>query len=240
MLRLTLGGEQLVGFPTDCESASIKLLLPHIDQDWDSHLAALAGMGEKPLKRTYTVVAYRPDEVELDIEFALHDNPGPATLWAMQANAGDPVAIAGPGRVRLVDLNADWFLLVGDMSALPALSANIRILPANARGFAILETLSVADQQELSAPHSLQVQWIVNSVPGAQTRPLVTAVKALRWMTGTPSIWVAGESNSVRELRSYLAKDMHIDRQHRYTSGYWQAGLTEDNYQWIKRNETQD
>jgi len=116
MRRVTFGGDAMLGFPTDAASANIKLLLPHADQTDDEYHASLMGEGKKPIKRTYTVVEYREAENELDIDFALHENGGPATQFAMNAKADDQVGIAGPSRPKLVDTTADWFLIAGDMT----------------------------------------------------------------------------------------------------------------------------
>ena len=50
MLRITLGGAGLAGFPVDQESAYIKLLFPQA--------------GERPLMRTYTIRQQRDDETK--------------------------------------------------------------------------------------------------------------------------------------------------------------------------------
>ena len=87
--------------------------------------------------RTYTVSAQRDDEI--DVDFALHEAEGPASMWARNAQAGDQVLVGGPGPKKLINNDADWFLLVGDMTALPAITVNLAQLPADARGYAVLE-----------------------------------------------------------------------------------------------------
>jgi len=86
MLRVTFGGDALSGFPTDAASANIKLLLPHEGQTVAAYHASLQGTGSKPIKRTYTVVDFRDDTNELDIDFALHPDSGPATRFAENAS----------------------------------------------------------------------------------------------------------------------------------------------------------
>ncbi len=240
MLRLTFGGSSLGGFPVGCETANIKLLLPHAEQTQQSYIASLAGSGAKPIKRTYTVLEYRADHHELDVDFALHEQAGPATLWATKACVGDVVAIAGPGAPKRINLAADWFFLAGDMSAMPGISANILTLPTDARGVVVLEVLSGDDKQPLVVPPGMAISWVVNPFPNADAMPLVDAFKRTAWQDGVPSVWLAGESNSVRELRRYLVDCRCVPRALRYTSGYWQRGLTEDAYQLVKRNAPLD
>lgn len=238
MLRVTFSGDAMHGFPTDAASANIKLLLPHDHQDEASYMASLGGDGDKPIKRTYTVVEYREALNELDLDFALHEDSGPATRFAFNAKPGDKVGIAGPSAPKLVDASADWFLIAGDMTALPAIEANIKTLPTHATGFIVLEVQNEADKREFVLPENVKIQWLVNSDPHAGQSELASVVMDLVWLDGTPNVWVAGESNTVKEIRSYLAKTKELDRTHRYTSGYWKIGQDEDAFQMVKRQET--
>lgn len=141
MLRITLGGAGLAGFPADQESAYIKLLFPQA--------------GERPLMRTYTIRQQRDDEI--DVDFVLHDTDGPASSWAKTAQVGELIQIGGPGLKKLINFEADWFLLAGDMTALPAISVNLAKLPNNAVGYAVIEVLSEADIQPLVHPEHVEL-----------------------------------------------------------------------------------
>ena len=146
----------------------------------------------------------------------------------------------GPGPKKLVDYSADWFLLVGDMSALPAISANIEGMPEDAKGFAILEVIEEADRQNLKAPAGLEIQWVMNPQPEEPSERLLNAVKALEWRPGRPSIWVAGEFSAALGVRSYLKKERGVDRKDLYASSYWQMGKSEDEHRVSKRNAPDD
>ncbi|MCL4164972.1 UNVERIFIED_CONTAM: hypothetical protein GTU68_034139, partial [Idotea baltica] len=194
----------------------------------------------KPVKRTYTVVEYRVAVNELDLDFALHEECGPATHFALNAKPGDKVGIAGPSAPKLVSAKADWFLIAGDMTALPAIDANLKTLPNNAKGHIVLEVQAISDKRSYELPHAMELTWLVNPQPQAGVSQLAKTVKQLEWLEGTPSVWIAGESSIVRELRSYLAKTKELDRVHRYTSGYWQIGQDEDAFQVVKRQDRQE
>ena len=237
MQRVTFTGEELKGFPTDAASANIKLLLPHADQTLESYIESLKGTGVKPIKRTYTVVEYRDTENELDLDFALHESAGQATHLALHAKPGDQVGLAGPSQPKLLDLSADWFLIAGDMTALPAISANINLLPATASGFIVIEVQHESDKQTLNVPHNMHIEWLINPNPEQGNSTLADVVMQKPWQRGTPGIWVAGESGCVRRLRTYFAKTRSVGRKHRYTSGYWQIGQDEDSFQLVKRQE---
>ena len=244
VVRVTFGGDALRDFPAGHESANVKLLLRRDGQDEAAYLAALAGEGERPVKRTYTVLAHRPPDgargPELDVDFALHARPGPATRWALAAAPGDRVGLAGPGAPKRVAPDADWFLFAGDASALPAIEANLRALPREAVGHAVVEVADAADRRALDAPPGIAVRWLVNPDPGAPMDPLVDAVQGIGWREGTPAAWIAGETGAVRRLRAWLVHDRALDRAHRHTSGYWQLGLDEDGHQRVKRAEPMD
>lgn len=235
MLRVTFSGEALLGFPSDAASANIKLLLPHADQNEKAYLESLNGIGIKPIKRTYTVVEYREVGNELDIDFALHADSGPATRFALNAQSGDRVGIAGPSKPKLVNTAADWFLIAGDMTALPAIEANVKQLPMDSAGYLVIEVQEQADKRDFALPGSLNIQWLINPEPRSAKSTLAEVVMNLDWPDGIPSVWVAGEVSTVRTLREYLAKTKQLEPQHRYTSAYWQIGRDEDAFQLVKR-----
>ena len=226
MLRVTLGGDDMAGFPDGRESANFKLLIPN--------------GSDKPVVRTYTVRNYNRSSAEVDVDFVLHADHGPASDWAIAAEAGQTIGFAGPGTAKLVDFTADWFLFVGDMSALPAIGANIEQLPADARGYAVLEIIDEQDKQALPFPKDLEVQWVINADPNTPSAVLHGAVTSLPWLEGRPAVWAAGESGAIKSLRPYFKFDRDVAKADLYTSGYWQIGLTEDRHQVVKREESED
>lgn len=223
MLRVTLGGDGLDGFPDDQDGAYVKLNLPSRDNDADS------------VVRTYTVRHYRAEIKELDIDFVLHDVSGPAADWARQCQPGDNIRLGGPGPKKMVDHSADWILFVGDMSALPAISANLECLPSHAKGYALLEIIDEKDKQDLPVPKNITLNWIVNPHPDEENSYLLDAVKSIQWHDGHPSVWVAGEFSQSLSIRTYLRSQRGIQRQQMYCSSYWQIGKTEDGHRISKR-----
>lgn len=241
MKRVVLGGGDLSDFPEHHESANFKLLVPHEGQTD----IALPPYGDLPLEqrpavRTYTLRHYDKGRGEIYVDFMMHDNHGPASGWAANARPGDRVGFAGPGTPKFVDFDADWFFFAGDMSALPAISANIERLPADAKGYAVLDVLDHADKQDLPFPKDMVVLWRINPYPEQPAVGLVDTVMAQRWLPGSPSVWVAGESGAVRAIRRYIVQERQVERRRLYASGYWQIGLTEDRHQIEKRKETQE
>jgi len=226
MRRLTLGGDGLRGFPEDQESGYIKFLLPC--------------EGEEPYLRTYTIRKQRSDSNEIDVDFALHEGSAPASTWAANARPGDTIDITGPGAKKLVDLEADWFFLAGDMTALPAISVNLELLPENARGYAVIEILSEEDAQDIVAPEGIEIHWVVNAKPGTEDTPLVDKVRDLAWLEGRPSVWAACEFSSMKLLRKYFKQEREVSKHDVYVSSYWKMGVSEDQHKRIKRKDSEE
>ena len=226
MLRVTLGGPGLDGFPDDSDGGYIKLRVAEPD-----------GEAGKPLVRTYTVRHYDAEARELDVDFVIHESDGPAADWAVTCKPGDEIKVGGPGPKKLLDFSADWFLLVGDMSALPAISANIERMEPDAKGYVLLEIIDEGDKQELDFPQNLEVEWIVNSNPERENSVLLDRVKALQWLQGRPSVWVAGEFSQSLAIRTFMKAERDVTRDQMYASSYWQIGQTEDGHK-ISKQQT--
>jgi len=220
MLRLTLGGSGMETFPADQASAYVKLMFPAADN-------------ARPTVRTYTVRAHRDNEIDLD--FVIHQDAGPASSWAMSAQAGDKVLVGGPGPKKMVDNNADWFLIVGDMTALPAISVNLEQLPRDARGHAVIEVIDEADIQSLDAPANIEIHWQLNPHPGIHHSCLLDKVRQLPWSSGRPCVWCACEFSSMRNLRDHFRTIPELDRSNLYISSYWKLGAREDEHKELKR-----
>ena len=220
MHRVTLGGKGMRDFPEDHEGGYVKLNFPQPDS-------------ERPVTRTYSICIQR--ENEIDIDFVLHGDGGPASRWAVDCRDGETIMVGGPGPKTLVDYQADWFLLAGDMTALPAISVNIKQLPADAIGYVVIEVIDEADIQPLSTPVGFEVKWLVNPKPGENAKLLSDYVRSLPWLDGQPSVWVACEFNCMRNLRDYLRTERQLSRDNLYISSYWKHGSTEDSHRDAKR-----
>jgi len=224
MLRVTLGGSELVAFPEDQESAYIKLIFPQHGES-------------RPLMRTYTVSAQRSDEI--DVDFVLHAADGPASAWARKAKPGDQILVGGPGPKKLINKDADWYLLVGDMTALPAIAVNLAQLPEDARGYAVLEVVTDADIQTLQHPENIEIHWVINATPDSDSSTLLQRVEQLCWLPGQPAVWTACEFHSMRALRTYFKKQRQVLKSHLYISSYWKINSTEDQHKIAKRDDAQ-
>ncbi len=224
MVRITLSGDELADFPEGYEGGYIKLVFP--------------GESVKPVVRSYTIRSFSPSK-ELTLDMVAHGDTGPAARWALQVNVGDQVAINGPGACQRVNTDADWFLLAGDMSALPAISVNLETLPAHAKGHLVLEIISDDDQVDVDVPEGMNVHWVVNPEPEEANTVLEDTVMALPWGNGKVSAWVAGEFSASRTLRQYLRHEREVPKGSMYVSCYWKIGETDEGMKAAKRADAE-
>ena len=134
-VRVTFTGPELEGLATKGPAEHIKVLFAQPGQsqpvipEWGPEGPVLKDGQSFPPSRTYTPRSWRPDSLELVVDFVLHDE-GLASDWARQAKAGDVMAVSGqPGGAWTVDPEADWYLLAADESALPGLATILEALP---------------------------------------------------------------------------------------------------------------
>jgi NADPH-dependent ferric siderophore reductase len=245
LIRVVLGGEELARVVSGGRDQRFKLFLPQpgqdapvlpdvLDLDWYTRWRAL-DPATRGVMRTYTVRDVRQDPAELDIDFALHGDLGPASRWAQRAVPGDQLSILAP----LVEDNggvdfrppddADWVLITADETALPAVANILGWLPPGTPVKAWIEVPHSEDRIPLPTKADADVTWLVRGPESAgRTAPLLTAVSRAGLPAGTPYAWIAGESACVRALRRHLVNDRGFDRKAISFTGYWRQGETED------------
>lgn len=186
---------------------------------------AVAGDDDVVL-RTYT--ALDPDAAAgtLAIDFVVHGDEGIAGPWAARAVAGDRILARGPGGAYAPDPTADWHLLAGDEAGLPAIRAALAALPADARGYAVVEAHAPDHVQPLPAPAGVAVTWL----HGPESM-LERTVRDLPWLPGRVQAFVHGEAEVVMHgIRPYLLKERGLPRPDVSISGYWRRGRTEEGF----------
>lgn len=189
---------------------------------------------QRPVRRTYTIRSWH-DDATISMDFVTHGDQGIAAPWAMQAEPGDLLAATGPGSGYRPSGQAHWYLLVGDDSALPAISAAIEALPGNARGRVIVEVDTPADELLPTPPTGVRVQWLhrTGATPG-ETSLLPDALRAQDWPEQGVEVFAHGERGSMKELRK-LFRELDVPKASLSLSGYWAFGRNEDRFQAEKR-----
>jgi len=188
-----------------------------------------------PVVRTYTALFPDVARGTLAIDFVVHGDEGVAGPWAARARPGDVLHANGPGGAYAPDPDADWHLLVGDESALPAIGAALTRLPAGTPALVFVEVADPTEQQtDLVLGEGVSVVWVHrgDGVPG---EALATAVKAVQLPAGTGHVFVHGEAGLVKDLRLHLRAERGLDPAFTSISGYWRRGDDEDGWQAGKR-----
>jgi NADPH-dependent ferric siderophore reductase len=242
--RITFGGPGLGLFASGGRDQSLSLFLPHpgrtgivvpVDENGE-WFAAWRALPEdvRAIMRSYTVRAQRRAEdgtTEIDIDFALHEDGGPACRWAEAAAPGDQLTALGPAvednnGIRFhPPQDTEWVLIWADETALPAASAALEWLPAGTKARVWLDVPHTEDRLELRTAADARIDWLVRE-EGAPSA--VEAVRAAELPEGTPYVWIAGESSEVRALRRHLVQERRMDRKRVTFVGYWRRGLSEE------------
>ena len=224
-VRVVLGGDGFGEFPARPET--------------DSYVKIELAAGDETVVRTYTVRRVDPDAREIWIDFVVHGDEGVAGPWARSVQPGTQVVVRGPGAGYRPDRSADFHLLAGDETALPAIAVALEDLPADARGAVFLEVIGPGDELKLDAPAGVDVTWLHRGVAAGDAgadlidgnSPLVAAVKALPWPGGDVQVFVHGEAEAVmKHIRPYLRKERAVPPARASISGYWRRGRTEEGF----------
>lgn len=189
-----------------------------------------------PTRRTYSIRRFDLAAGRIWIDFVTHGDEGIAGPWAANAKPGDPVVLGGIGGGYAPDAAADWHLLVGDESAIPAISSALEAMPADAAGIALLEVQDESEQLELTAPAGVELRWLHRGEKTAGTTDLlVDAVRALEWQPGRVQVFAHGERGAMKQLRPHLTEERGVERTQLSLSAYWAYGRREDAFQAEKR-----
>jgi NADPH-dependent ferric siderophore reductase len=197
--RVTFTGPDLAHFADNGYDQRIKLVFPvpgvglsalPTGPDWYARWRELPDELRNPI-RTYTVRAVRPgvpgaDAPELDVDLVRHGDAGPASRWVGTAAPGDELVVIGPdarhpgpqGGVEFrPPAGVRRLLLAGDETAVPAVSAILERLPADAVGEAVLEVPAAEDILGLVAPDGIRITWVARGAasPGSRLVPEVRA-----------------------------------------------------------------
>ena len=239
MIRIVFGGAELERFNgSPFTDSYVKLMFPRAGVRYPSPLdmervRAEVPTADWPVVRTYTVRAWNPETRELTIEFVVHGGAGVAGPWAAAAKPGDRIFLQGPGGAYSPDPAADWHLLAGDESALPAISAAVESLPAHAVGRVLIEVHGPESEVELQVPAGVTLTW-VHSGKTKIGRSLVDAVAAIDLPTGDVQVFVHGEAGFVADLRRLLRVERGLPRDRLSISGYWRIGADEEGWRAAK------
>lgn len=180
--------------------------------------------GEDELvKRVYTIRAIDHQRRELTVDVVLHDD-SPGSVWARNAGAGDRVGLLGPGGGDVAP--ADWYLLCGDETALPAIARIATSLPATARAAVVIEVADGAEEQEILSDAAIEVIWLHrNGASAGSTDLLPDAVRSIALPeSGDPFVFAGCEQAAARAIRKHLRQERKLPKDRHLVAAYWRRG----------------
>ncbi|MCV9993134.1 siderophore-interacting protein [Paeniglutamicibacter sp. ZC-3] len=242
MMRLTFGGPGFVNFQDKAVSDRyVKILfakpelglVPPYDLD---ALREQQAPEDFPVRRTYTLRHVDLEAQTVQIDFVIHGDQGLAGPWAQNAKIGDQICFASPGGLYTPDPAFDRHLLIGDETALPAISAAVEDMTPDMVGDIYLEVSGPEDEVQLDVPAGVNLHWLHR---GGYFTPentkLEETVRNSDWHEGTVQVFAHGERETMKSLRAYLNGERGVDRKAMSLSAYWAYGRAEDEFQAEKK-----
>jgi len=239
LARVVLGGDGLAGFaPGEHTDSYVNVAIPPAGAPYEApfdleQLKALP-REQRPHRRRYTVRAWDPGERRLTLEFVVHGDAGVAGPWAAAARPGDALVFTGPAGAYWPDPEADWHLMVGDESALPAIAASLEAVPAGSPVLVRLVCDGPEHEVGLDSPGRLDLVWLHRGGDAADADVLADAVRDAQFPPGRPHAFVHGEAGETRAVRRHLLADRGVERDRLSCSPYWRRGLTDEAWREVK------
>lgn len=205
LVRLRLGGPGLAGFAgTGVPDEWVGLVAPSQFQS-----------------RYYTVRSW--DGAELVLDVVVHE-VGLVTEWVARDCVGDTVIITEPKSSFAMPPDAAWLMLVGDLTAMPAMARIAEFVPDKTR----VPTRIWAEVPDAPAlrelgylPADVEVTWL--DQPGDGVSHLARVVEGLDWPEGDGYFWMAGESAQMRAIRKHLMRERRLPGTAYDVMGYWRG-----------------
>lgn len=200
LVRLVLGGDGLAGFAsTGVPDEWVGLVVPGQYQS-----------------RYYTVREFGGGQLTLDV--VVHAQ-GLVTEWAASPGCvGDTVTVSEPKGSFEPPADAAWLLLVGDLTAMPAMAR----AAASTSISEVRIVAEVADDLPGYLPEGVPVTWL--TPPAGSESGLAAVVETLDFPPGPGYFWMAGESAQMRAIRKHLMRDRKLTADRYDVMGYWRGG----------------
>ncbi|WP_313373833.1 siderophore-interacting protein [Chishuiella sp.] len=191
---------------------------------------------EKPIIRTYTTRDIDFENKTLTIDFVAHGENSPASRWAIHAEKGHKLGVLMKVKSKPLYKDANWYLLVGDHTALPVISVMLEKLPKETKGKAIIEVHGPEDALELKKPVGFEIEWIFNKNPGEEQK-LIDAFSSTSFPDCSKYIFVACEYTSAKQIREYSRTMKETYLSSFQILSYWKHGQSEESSAEERRKE---
>ena len=211
MRRILFSSPDLADFVSASADDHIKLFFPSTGPD------------EPSAMRDFTPRRFDTAQGQMVIDFALHD-AGPATAWARSATVGDPLEIGGPRGSAVVPDDFDWYLLIGDETALPAIGRRIEELRVGVPVTSVVVVDSVEGGQAFITRAAWSPLWVAREGRRDDAAALQAALAQVDLPQGDGFVWIAAEAGVARAVRSYMVEKRGHRPEWLKAAGYWKQG----------------
>lgn len=240
MVRVVLGGQGLETFePTAFTDQYVNALFvpdgaPYsVPFDFDA--VRTEHPGHRPVGRRYTIRRWDPSRREVVIDFVVHGDVGHAGRWADNAAVGDRLQIVGPAGGYAPSTTADWHLMVGDESALPAIGASLEQVRPGIPALVVVVVDGPDHELALDCPGDVKIRWVHRRSDPGNHGLLLAAVEGTELPSGTADLFIHGEAGEVRAIRRHLGAERGLPVQGASISPYWRRSFTDEAWREVKR-----
>ncbi|WP_392565490.1 siderophore-interacting protein [Utexia brackfieldae] len=181
--------------------------------------------GEKLAIRTYSLRAYDAASHTLTIEFAIHAE-GIGSKWAQYAKPGDVIGALGIG--AKCEYQQQYLVLVGDITAKPAISYILEHLPADAKGHAFIEVPDHSDMITIRKPQGVTLSWHIQQHPSLFPEMLIKSLNLPD--EGNILIWGGMEGSLAQHVRHCLVDQFNVNKSDIQLLNYWRIGFAEGEF----------
>lgn len=210
MVRVTFTSNELADFNSPAHDDHIKVF-------FTAH-------GEQRNMRDFTPRAFDSAAGTLVVDFALHDH-GPSMQWLSSVQVGQTIEIGGPRGSTVVPDDFDWYLLVGDETALPAIGRRVEELRAGVAVTTVITIANAAEKQAWRTPAAWKPIWILRDEIATDDMSALRASLAGHTMPpGDGMVWIGAETSVARALYTQMANERQHPKAWIKAAGYWTRG----------------
>ena len=218
LVRVHLGGPGLDGFTS----------LGAPDEGCVLHFPAGAdGEPDPEIGRWYTVRRFDAEARRLVVDLVTHEG-GAGGEWAAVARVGDRLRITHQNSWYKRPASARWQLLVGDVTALPAIGRIVEESAATLPTRVVVEVPDAGDEQLLDGA---EVTWVHRPGLASTGSGMEALVRSAELPDGPGYVYVAGEAAATRAVRKFLRHEAGMPTGSYGVIGYWRV----DGERWNRR-----
>ena len=200
-----------------------EILFPKLDED----NKIVVSDKVRQLARSYSVREFDSVTNQLFIDFAIHES-GLATVWSRHTKVGDQIGLVGSaGKLSFTD---NCLVLMGDISAAPAICYTLEHLPEKQKVYAFILVNHPKDIVPLPDNENVQVNWLIQD----NTKPnqLVDVVINTEFTEQDKLMfWGGMESSLAQQLRRALKdKYTQLAPEAIHITSYWREGFAEGEF----------